>query len=108
MKSQPETYSLAQQHLADKDRILKRLIAVVGPCTFQPGIDPFEVLVRSIISQMISTKAALSVFGRLQEALGGKGLTPEAILAIGEESLRGVGLSGAKTRSIRSLAERLH
>jgi DNA-3-methyladenine glycosylase II len=108
MSQQPDAFALAQQHLAEKDRVLKRLIEAVGPCTLQVGIDPFEVLVRSIVSQLISTKAALSVFGRVRAALGEQGLTPAAVLALEEETLRGAGLSTAKARAIRELAARVH
>jgi DNA-3-methyladenine glycosylase II len=107
MNPSPDPFVAAQQHLAEKDRILKRLIAAIGPCTLRLGADPFEVLVRSVVSQLISTKAAQSVFGRLLEALPGKVLTAETILATEEAALRGAGLSGTKTAAIRALAERI-
>jgi DNA-3-methyladenine glycosylase II len=96
----------AQRHLARRDAILKRLIQTVGPCTLKLNPDSFHVLVRAIISQMISTKAAIAVGNRLTTLLGEDGLTPEAILARKENELRNVGLSGAKARSLLDLAER--
>src|SRR5258707_11011488 len=79
-----------RRHLSRRDPILKRLITAVGPCTWQPHPDGFHVLVRSIFSQMISTKAADAIFGKLKARLGRKKLTPAAILALSETDLRGV------------------
>jgi DNA-3-methyladenine glycosylase II len=103
---QTDLFRKAQRHLTRRDPILKRIIATVGPCTLQPTTDYFAILVRSIVSQMISTKAAISISGRLVEVLGDGGLTPTALLALKEAKLRGVGLSGAKAAAIRDLATR--
>jgi DNA-3-methyladenine glycosylase II len=104
----PSPFTKAQRHLARRDPVLKHLIAAVGPCTlwFEPS--HFAALVRSIISQQISTRAAASIRTRLQEALAPAGVTPQAILAAPDETLRGAGLSGAKARSLRDLAEKVH
>src|SRR5262249_50736871 len=93
-----------RRHLARRDPVLKRLIAAVGRCQLQPDPDGFSVLVRSVVAQLISTKAARSVSERLRAALGG--VTPAAVLAAGEPVLRGAGLSGAKAGAILGLAER--
>lgn len=84
---------------------MKTLIKRVGRCTFQPGGEPFLLLVRAIISQMISTSAAKCVLGRLETVLGAAGVTPAGVLALEEEALRGCGLSRNKTTAIRHLAE---
>jgi DNA-3-methyladenine glycosylase II len=104
----PSPFVKAQRHLARRDPVLKHLIGAVGPCTlwFEPS--HFAALVRSIISQQISTRAATSIRTRLQEALAPTGVTPQAILTAPEETLRGAGLSSAKARSLRDLAERIH
>ena len=60
---QTDLFRKAQRHLTRRDPILKRIIATVGPCTLQPTTDYFAILVRSIVSQMISTKAAISISG---------------------------------------------
>jgi len=104
-----DIYRKAQRHLARRDPILKELIARVGPCTLQPDSqDRLALLVRAIISQQISTKAARSIHGRLQEALGEGGISALAILAAADEVLRGAGLSAAKTRALRDLADKVH
>jgi DNA-3-methyladenine glycosylase II len=102
-----EAFRKAQRHLARRDPVLKQLIATVGPCTLQTNGDSFLVLVRSIVSQLISTKAAQSVFARLESAAGAGGVTPAALLALEEAGLRGVGLSGAKARGLLDLATRV-
>jgi DNA-3-methyladenine glycosylase II len=86
---------------------LKQLMSNVGPCRLKPDAgDPFVILVRSIISQMISTKAAAAVYAKVQAALGNGGVTPAGVRALSETDLRAAGLSGAKARSLRALAER--
>jgi DNA-3-methyladenine glycosylase II len=97
----------AQRHLSARDPVLKQLIKTVGPCTLQPGgAEPFLVLVRSIVAQLISTKAAATIYARLESAAGPEGVGPEALLALGEESIRATGLSGAKARALLDLAGR--
>lgn len=106
MPTLPETYHKAQRHLARRDAVLRELIRAVGPCTLTPRPDGFATLVRAIVSQQISTKAAASISGRLVEAAGRAGLTPKAILKLSEAAVRACGLSTAKTRSVRDLAEK--
>jgi len=100
-------YPKARRHLARRDPVLKQLIATVGPCTLRTNPDYFVALARSIVAQQISTKAAQSIFGRLQEALGGT-VRPEPLLAASDEVLRGAGLSAGKQRALRDLAEKVH
>ena len=100
-----ETLAQARKHLARRDARLKRIIAKVGPCTLQPMADHFGLLVRSIISQQISTKAALSIHNRLG-AMVGKPVRPRAILKAADEELRAAGLSQGKLRSLRDLSEK--
>src|SRR5262249_13636547 len=101
-------YVKAQRHLARRDPVLKQLIATVGPCTLATRPQRFEVLVRAIISQQLSTKAAMTIGTRLVETLGKQGLTPRAVLKLSDEQMRGAGLSAAKVRSLRDLAGKVH
>jgi DNA-3-methyladenine glycosylase II len=98
----------ARRHLSRRDPVLKRLIATVGRCTLWHNPDGFATLVRSIISQQISGRAARSIGARLEQALGPASLTPGAILAATDETLRAAGLSAAKARSLHDLAEKVH
>ncbi len=83
------------------------LIARHGPCRLgkREG-SPFESLAGAIIGQQLSTKAAATIRGRVA-ALAGPRFEPAAILARSVEELRTAGLSGAKTRYIRELSEKV-
>ena len=80
------------------------IIDRVGPCRLEPKLDRFGTLVRAIIGQQISTKAAASIHGRLVE-IGGEPHRPDRLIELGEDALRGVGLSGVKARYVLNLAE---
>jgi DNA-3-methyladenine glycosylase II len=108
MSATTDDFRKAQRHLARRDRVLKRLIAAVGPCTLWHSPERFGLLVRSIISQQISTRAAQSIHARLEGVAGKAGVTPASLLALSDEALRSAGLSAAKTRSLRDLAEKVH
>jgi len=108
MSTEPAVFVKAQRRLARRDPVLKRLIAAIGPCTLRHDADHFALLVRSIISQQISSKAALSIGARLEQTLRGRGVTPAGILALSVESMRAAGLSAAKTSYLRDLAEKVH
>jgi DNA-3-methyladenine glycosylase II len=99
-------YSAVQRRLGRRDPLLRPVIRTVGQCTLQPNPDGFAVLVGSIISQQISTKAAASIRARLVGLMPDGVLTPRGLLALSEESLRAAGLSGNKARSLRDLAEK--
>jgi DNA-3-methyladenine glycosylase II len=99
-------FTKAERHLSRKAPIFRKIIRQVGPCTLKPNPDYFSVLVHTIVSQQLSTKAALTIGGRLHEALNGKGLTPKAIQRLADEEIRACGLSGGKTKSLRDLCRR--
>jgi len=83
---------------------LRAIIDRIGPCRLEPHPDRFGALVRSIISQQISSKAAMSINQRLV-AIGGDPHHPSRLLELREASLRSVGLSAAKARYVLNLAE---
>src|SRR5262249_15563042 len=97
----------ARRHLSRRDAVLNGLLARVGPCTLRPDPDRLGVLVRSIISQQISTKAAISITGRLREALGRRGLRPRSLAQLDDATLRGAGLSAGKVRALRDLSSKI-
>lgn len=100
-------YGKAHRHLSRRDTILRRLIREYGPCTLRSDPDGFGVLCRSIISQQISTKAAISITAKLLKVLGRRGLRPAAVAAASDEDLRGAGLSASKLRSLRDLSQKV-
>ncbi|HWV37432.1 MAG TPA: DNA-3-methyladenine glycosylase 2 family protein [Vulgatibacter sp.] len=86
-------------------RLIDRVIERAGPQRFEPSPFPthFEALARSIVYQQLSGKAAATIYGRVVGVLGGT-VTPEAVLAAGDESLQAAGLSRPKIRYVRALA----
>ena len=74
------------RHLRRVDPHLQAIIDRVGPCRLEPQPDRFGALVRSIISQQISTKAAASINVRLV-AIGGEPHQPERLIELGEARL---------------------
>ena len=101
-------HSAAQSHLSRCDRVLKRLIKLVGDCALRPQTDIFAALVRSIVAQQISTKAAQSISAKLIAGPCKGTLAAAAIVRARDKDLRAAGLSVSKMRSLRDLAERVH
>jgi DNA-3-methyladenine glycosylase II len=95
--------------LREADPILREVIDEVGPIDdFFAGrpTDHYGTLVRSIVGQQLSTRSAGAIYGRLLERFGGRPPTPEEVLADDPDELRtAAGLSHAKVRYLRSLAE---
>jgi DNA-3-methyladenine glycosylase II len=87
---------------------MRHIIKSVGPCTLRFEPDGFGILARSIISQQISTKAAIAIGGRLLTTLGRSGLKPGPLLKLTDEQMRAAGLSANKVKSLRDLAEKVH
>jgi DNA-3-methyladenine glycosylase II len=68
--------------------------------------DHYGALVRSIVGQQLSTKAARAIYERLLAHFGGHTPTPNEVLAADPEEMRvAAGLSHAKVGFLRSLAE---
>jgi DNA-3-methyladenine glycosylase II len=101
-----DAFRKAQRHLIRRDPLLGQLIKRVGPCTLQPSGKAFPLLVRAIISQMISTKVAKTITARVEAALHPDGLAPSAVASASEETLRAAGLSRAKVLALKDLAEK--
>ena len=97
----------AERHLARRDPILKELMRRVGPCTLRCEPDGYSVLVRSIIAQQISSKAAISIGCKVLATLGSRKFTPKAFDKVPDEKLREAGLSANKLLSLRDLTGRV-
>lgn len=107
--------ALAYRTLAGNDQDLRRLLdsLEIGPDPFSwavledlAGGQAFPELSLHIISQQISTAAATTIYSRLSAGLYGR-FEPSSLLFCPPETLRAVGLSGAKARSLRDLASRI-
>ena len=90
------------------DPVLAKHIEKIGKYTLEPDAvsSLYESLAQSIVYQQLNGKAAATIFGRVK-ALGAAGFpTPEQLLALDDAQLRGAGLSAAKTKAVRDLAEK--
>lgn len=98
----------AVAHLASSDKALQRLIPLVGPCTLRPHKGTvFQGLLKSIVYQQLSGKAAATILGRLLATLPASAKDqPAALLSLDDATLRGAGLSRSKVLSVRDLARR--
>jgi DNA-3-methyladenine glycosylase II len=99
-------------HLSRSDDTLAALIGRIGPLDLDERAkrrgrpaDAYGALLRSIVGQQLSVKAARSIYDRLVALFGGDTPTPRELLAADPEALRGVGLSRGKVLYVRSLAE---
>jgi DNA-3-methyladenine glycosylase II len=98
-------------HLRAADPVLRALIDQIGvdglgdARTGRPQ-GHYGALVRSIVGQQLSTKAARAIYGRLTDRFGGRTPTPAEVLADDPDELKAAaGLSRAKVHFLRSLAE---
>lgn len=93
----------ALDHLS-KDEKMKALIQEYGVIKRELTPDLFEALVSSIISQMISTKAAKTIYSRVIEKIP---VTPEGIRSISHEELRLCGMSLKKVEALKEISRRI-
>ena len=88
------------------DPVLGPWVRSIGPVRIPASDDPaFHYLVRSICYQQLAGAAARTIHGRVIEALE-RDVSPAKVLGAPEPSLRAAGLSAAKLRAIRDLAEK--
>jgi len=93
----------AVHHLKKSDPILRAIIERVGSCRMGFGEADFSSLAESIVYQQLNGKAAATIFQRFAD-LAGEPLTPQGILKLSDEQLRGVGLSKQKSAYLKDLA----
>jgi DNA-3-methyladenine glycosylase II len=102
--SRAELYAKATRHLSRKCPVMKKLIKQVGPCTWAPvSDDPLTMLVRCVIYQQISTKAAKSIFDKLIAACGGLPVGRDRLVSLSEADLKTCGVSAPKQRTLRAV-----
>ena len=108
MAANPHTKAI--RYLRKADPVLANVIDTVGKCTLVPRTEGthFDYVVRSIVYQQLSGKAAATIHGRFLELLDKNEPAPAQVLRIAEPELRRVGLSGQKAKYIRSVAEQSH
>ena len=95
----------ALHHLKKSDPVLRAIIEGIGPCRMQFGPPQFHSLAESIVYQQLNGRAAETIFRRFT-ALAGDRLTPEVILQLSDEQMRGAGLSKQKSGYLKDLASK--
>lgn len=94
------------RHLKKNDPVLRPVIESIGPCglTVASG-QGFAMLVRSILSQQLSTKVANTLRRRLDELVEPHGCVAERLAECTVAELRAIGLSNRKAEYIIGIAE---
>jgi DNA-3-methyladenine glycosylase II len=93
----------AINHLKKSDPVMRAIIESIGPCRMQFGSPEFHSLAEAIVYQQLNGKAAVTIFKRFA-ALAGEPLTPEGVLKLSAEQMRGAGLSKQKSAYLKDLA----
>jgi len=102
----PQKLKLALEHLSKNDKILSTIIKINGICNLTPRKDFFNSLLEAISGQQLSVKAADSIIKRVYSHFGENPL-PGDILQESHENMRQLGLSNAKVKYIKDLAQKV-
>jgi DNA-3-methyladenine glycosylase II len=96
-------------HLKRVDPVLAQIIERVGPCRLEPRNEGthFDALVRSIVYQQLSGKAASTILSRVHALYGNRSPTPAELLATPDETLRTAGLSRQKLSYLKDFAAKV-
>jgi DNA-3-methyladenine glycosylase II len=102
----------AVRSLRAADEVMARLIDEHGALVRRdlklerPG-DAYGALLRSIVGQQLSTKAARTIYGRMLELFDGHAPSPLELLAANPDDIRAAGLSRPKINYLRDLAQHI-
>lgn len=99
----PEWWAAGQAHLTAVDPVMVALVARFPSSVMMPRGAACETLLRAVVGQQISVKAADAVWQRFSGLLGD--VHPWNVLALTDEAMRGAGLSFQKIRYIRGIAQ---
>ncbi len=101
------SFSRAEAEIAKRDPVMRRFIKRAGRFRLPvPRTDHFSALIESILYQQLAGAAAAAIHKRFIALFDGQ-LSPEALLAMRDEALRGAGVSGNKALSMRDLATKV-
>ncbi|MBA2301473.1 MAG: DNA-3-methyladenine glycosylase 2 family protein [Acidobacteria bacterium] len=106
----PPDYAAARRALMRRDPVLAGIIRQHGPCGLgaaRDRFDHFAMLVRAIVFQQLSTKAATTIHNRLLECTPEGLPLAQALATLSEEQLRTAGISRQKAGYLRDLCERV-
>ena len=100
----------AYDHLAKRDRKLgawmKRIGAIDADARWRKPFDPVDALARAILYQQLSGKAAATIVGRVETAIGSDRFHCDTLARCDDAAIRACGVSGNKLLALRDLAAR--
>ncbi len=100
----------AYAHLSRRDRKLgiwmKRIGDIAPDPRWRRSFDPVDALARAILYQQLSGKAAATIVGRVETAIGSDRFHCDTLGRIDDAALRACGVSGNKALALRDLALR--
>ena len=102
------TLTKARSHLRKVDKTMASLMRRVGKTEIrsEANMTIYHSLVRAIVYQMLSTKSAAAIYGRLVDACDGD-VCPASVASLGEQNLRDIGFSRAKVASATDLTAKM-
>lgn len=92
----------AKIYLSAKDEILAKLITTYPQEVLTNFNNPFQTLIRAVVGQQISIKAAHSIWLKLRQIL--PNISPTDFLMVSEQNLRQCGLSRQKLNYMTNIA----
>ncbi len=101
----PTDIEAAVGKLGKRDPRLAEVIDQIGPCRFERRAQGLTTLVYSVIGQQLSNSSARAIRSRFDSLFENDGIDPQRLVGTSEEELRKTGLSLAKARCLRSLAQ---
>lgn len=100
-------YKKAQLHFKKHDPKLHAASLEFEIADLKQSDDLFRDIVWTIIGQQLSGKAADTIFERFAKLFPGGLITPEKIIRLSDSDMRACGLSGAKSRAIKDLSQKI-
>src|SRR5665213_3814605 len=100
----------AHKHLSKRDLVMRRLIREHGQCDLAPEKrrSPFQSLVMAVAHQQLNGMAANTILTRFKKLFPGRKFPrPEDLANVTDEQIRACGVSFAKIKSIRDIAEKV-
>jgi len=104
--AEPSTFQKGVQHVSRVDLRIRQLVERQGLIKCNVGGDPFESLVRAIISQQLNGQAAKSIFKKVAEATQSP-INAQSLLDLPVSKMRKNGLSPQKIRYLKDLSSRV-
>ncbi len=99
-----EELNKAYKHLK-KDALMKEVLKATPALTFSPNKNLYQSLIRAIVSQQLSVKAAATIYQRFLNLFPGNDPAAEIVLRLDDEQLRNCGLSYQKAGYLKNIAQ---